>query len=571
LPSDRKLFVLVSRPYNGCDDGVNLRLPAKLAQLGAEIIPLDMLDLADAQLGDTYLHSQQYWSYGQKILRAAEIIKADPRLYAIYLSNFSCGPDSFLQTFFKEIMADKPTLQLELDEHSADAGLITRLEAFLESLKHYRPGLHRPAPVAKPSVSPAVSGQHDISRQRLYIPYMSDCSYAMAACLNSVGRQAEVMPIADEAALLQGRRFTTGKECLPCAITAGEMLGVVNSAGFDASGTTFLMPGASGPCRFGMYHCMHKLILKYAGAADCRVISPNQDDGFYAEFAAATNLPASINFMKQIWTALVGVDLLQKVLLRLRPFAADPADAQQCYQRSLQRWLEAAKNRSSFGRKVALMASIADDFAGVAADMSVYKPKVGIIGEIYVRNHPFANMNIIARLEKLGVACDLASLAEWIYYTNFTRRQLARRKGQLRNLLTNIIVDFAQHRIERALAAVLEKKFGPLAEGPVEHVIELAKPYVHHSFEGEAILSIGKAVEFYHQGAAGVVNVMPFTCMPSTVVTTQTRRLSADCGGMPILNLSFDGHQDAALTTRIEAFAEQLAHRSRPTAVTHGA
>ena len=78
-----------------------------------------------------------YWSYGQKILRAAEIIKRDNRLFAVYLSNFSCGPDSFLMSFFKDIMGDKPCLQLEIDEHSADAGVITRLEAFLESLKNY--------------------------------------------------------------------------------------------------------------------------------------------------------------------------------------------------------------------------------------------------------------------------------------------------------------------------------------------------------------------------------------------------------------------------------------------------
>ncbi|MHC4483343.1 MAG: acyl-CoA dehydratase activase, partial [Planctomycetota bacterium] len=131
---EEKLFVLVSRPYNGCDDGLNLRLPRKLAELGVKVIPMDMLDLDEAELGDKSLHERVYWSYGQRILRAAEIIKSDPQLFAIYLSNFSCGPDSFLMTFFKDIMGQKPCLQLEIDEHSADAGVITRLEAFLESL-----------------------------------------------------------------------------------------------------------------------------------------------------------------------------------------------------------------------------------------------------------------------------------------------------------------------------------------------------------------------------------------------------------------------------------------------------
>jgi predicted nucleotide-binding protein (sugar kinase/HSP70/actin superfamily) len=102
-----------------------------------------------------------------------------------------------------------------------------------------------------------------------------------------------------------------------------------------------------------------------------------------------------------------------------------------------------------------------------------------------------------------------------------------------------------------------------LAEHNVEHVIDLAKPYLDASFEGEAILSIGKIVEYHKDGFGGVVNVMPFTCMPSTIVSTQTRRLSADCGEMPILNLSFDGQEDVTLTTRLEAFVEQVGARSK--------
>jgi len=170
-------------------------------------------------------------------------------------------------------------------------------------------------------------------------------------------------------------------------------------------------------------------------------------------------------------------------------------------------------------------------------------------------------MNVVERLEKLGAVCELASLAEWIYYTNFTRKQTARRRGRLADFLTNFAADFTQHRIERALARPLERRFGPLSDSPVKDVIELAGPYLHHSFEGEAILSIGKMIEYHHQSVAGVVNVMPFSCMPSTVVSTLTKSVSDDCGGMAILSISFDGQEDATLTTRLEAFVEQIGRR----------
>jgi len=578
---EQRLFVLVSRPYNGCDEGVNLQLSKKLDELGVKTIPMDMLALDEAQLGDESLHRGVYWTYGQKILRAAELIKSDRRLFAIYLSNFSCGPDSFLLTFFKDIMAQKPCLLLELDEHSADAGVITRLEAFLESLKHYRCLPEKKSHIVKrPKVTESIS-----RKRRLYIPYMGDCSYGVAACFRAYGQPAEVMPLADEETLLQGRAFTSGKECLPCAITSGDMLKVIRDEKFDPRKTAFFMPAASGPCRFGMYSCLHRLILRYAGAEDVPVIAPNQDSGFYREFTKDFKASVAGKFMKDVWVAVVGIDLLRKAVLHLRPLAVAPKGIQQVYEQSVKRWTQAVENRFSFSRMRRLMESIAEDFAVIKLDGEVQKPMIGIVGEIYVRSHPFANSNVIARLEELGAVCDLASLAEWVYYTNFTRSREARRRGQFRNWSINVFQDYLQHRIEKTLAVPLEKMLWhglparentakmavpQLAEGPVEHVIELARPYLHHSFEGEAILSIGKTVEYHHQGFGGVVNVMPFSCMPSTVVSSQTMRVSADCADMPILNLSFDGQDDSTLTTRLEAFVEQVRQR-QPQVAARGA
>jgi predicted nucleotide-binding protein (sugar kinase/HSP70/actin superfamily) len=550
-----KLFVLVSRPYNGCDEGMNLRLPRKLAELGVKVIPMEMLDLERAELGDGFLHSQVYWSYGQKILRAAEIIKGDPRLFAIYLSNFSCGPDSFIMTFFKDIMGDKPCLQLEIDEHSADAGVITRLEAFLESLKNFHPS-GRPAP-------PALEAPAELDGQRtLYIPYMGDCAYGVAAALRARGQAAQVMPMADEAALLQGRAYTTGKECLPCAITAGDMLKVLGAPAVDRKKVAFFMPGAGGPCRFGMYNCLHRLVLRYAGAADVPVIAPNQDSGFYGQLNRMLDGSAG-SFLKDVWTGIVGLDLLHKVILRVRPFAEDRTHAQQMYEKLRGQWLAAVESRLPLARMQELMGTIADYLAAVKLDGGLQKPRIGIVGEIYVRSHPFANMNLIGRLEELGAACDLAQLAEWIYYTNFTRNRTAKRRGEWRSYFSNSVQNHFQRKIERVLAEPLERRFGPVAEEAIADVLALARPYLDDSFEGEAILSIGKMIEYHHQGFGGVVNVMPFTCMPSTIVSTQTQRISADCGGMPILNLSFDGQEDPTLTTRLEAFVEQVAARQR--------
>lgn len=124
--------VIVGRPYNTGDRGANLDLPYKLRRLGVVPIPMDFLPLEEAPLPP--LHDDMFWRSGQDILRAAAIIRADQRLQAIYLTNFNCGPDAFLITFFRVAMGGKAFLELEVDEHTADAGMITRCEAFFDSL-----------------------------------------------------------------------------------------------------------------------------------------------------------------------------------------------------------------------------------------------------------------------------------------------------------------------------------------------------------------------------------------------------------------------------------------------------
>jgi predicted CoA-substrate-specific enzyme activase len=125
--------VVVGRPYNTHDRGAILDLPLKLRRLGVTPIPMEYLPLESVDVSDRF--DNMFWRSGQDILAAASLVADDPRLWAIYLTNFSCGPDSFLTGFFRRIMGAKPFLELEVDDHTADAGLLTRCEAFLESAR----------------------------------------------------------------------------------------------------------------------------------------------------------------------------------------------------------------------------------------------------------------------------------------------------------------------------------------------------------------------------------------------------------------------------------------------------
>jgi len=124
--------VLIGRPYNIGDPGLNQDLPRKLRKLGVLPIPIDFLAPSRVDISD--LHRDMYWRSGQEILGAGRIVAADDRIHAIYLTSFDCGPDSFLLSYFRRAMGSKPFLELEIDDHTAEAGIVTRCEAFLESL-----------------------------------------------------------------------------------------------------------------------------------------------------------------------------------------------------------------------------------------------------------------------------------------------------------------------------------------------------------------------------------------------------------------------------------------------------
>jgi predicted nucleotide-binding protein (sugar kinase/HSP70/actin superfamily) len=124
-------IVMLARPYTLYDPGSNLDIPRKLRDIyGVNLIPMDFLDLDRVDIQS--VHENMFWNYGRKILQAAQIVREHPKLHIIFMTNFKCGPDSFIQHFVGDI-SGKPFLTLQLDGHGNDAGAITRCEAYLES------------------------------------------------------------------------------------------------------------------------------------------------------------------------------------------------------------------------------------------------------------------------------------------------------------------------------------------------------------------------------------------------------------------------------------------------------
>ena len=123
--------LLLGRAYNIYDRNSNCDIPRKLRDLyGVNVLPLDFLPLDERPVDD--LHPNMFWNSGRRILEAGRFARENPGMHVIYITNFKCGPDSFIKHFLRDV-AGMPFLVLQFDGHGNDAGYLTRCEAYLDS------------------------------------------------------------------------------------------------------------------------------------------------------------------------------------------------------------------------------------------------------------------------------------------------------------------------------------------------------------------------------------------------------------------------------------------------------
>ncbi len=545
---DEKAIVVVGRAYNTCDPGANLEIPKKLNKMGVRCIPMDFLQIDSVRLPDDW--NNMYWRYGQKILSAGEIVAEDSRLYPVYMTNFGCGPDSFVHKFFRERLGSKPCLVIEVDEHSADAGMITRCEAFMDSLaagngKAAGGRIFRPVNI-------------DTGSDRtVLVPNMSAHAYVLAAAFEACGMKAEVLPEPDEETLEWGRQFTTGKECFPCIVTTGDMVKFARRPDFDRDKYAFFMGGSGGPCRFGQYNALQRMVLDQIGYPDVPIYAPNQAASFYNDIGIVGR-----KLLDQGWKGIVATDMLEKCVRETRPYEVIKGSADDAFDRSVQ----------IVSRVVAKEANLVDAlkecrklFEAVEVDRTVQKPIIGYVGEFYVRANAFSNQDIIRKIEELGGEVWAAPILEWFLYRNVRRAWRSRLVGDLGLWFKNNLKDVYMKRTERDYARVFEGFLRNVHEPSSNEVLDMAAPYVHRSFEGEAIMTVGKAIDFIRKNCAGVVAVMPFTCMPGTISNALLKRTREEMGEFPFLNMVYDGVEQATSQTRIEAFMHQAKEYAKRT------
>lgn len=572
---------LFGRSYNAFAPEANKAVPEKLATRGAMVIPCDMLPIRQ----DAAAIPAMYWGQGRVILASAKYAAAHPKLFGAYITNFSCGPDSFLLGYFRDEMGGKPSLTLELDSHTADAGLETRLEAFLDIADNHRRLEQRAAspsrvarvgsngaPVARMEARNRQAGialpggewlplTHE--RVRLAIPSMNPYGTTLAAsALAGCGVRAVPLPPADEAALARGRGNSSCKECLPLQLTVGTLLDYLDARPADEA-TAYFMPGAKGPCRFGQYGEFTSRMLARLNIPDVAVLSPCADNGY-------AGLPSAVTL--GIWRGTVTGDFFEEMRSSLLAGAVDPVEALSVLEACLGR-VQAAM-RGSWKFALAEMRRVAAKLSRIPMRVCrEHIPTVALLGEIYVRHDPISRQGLVERLAAKGVAVRTSPVSEWVFYTDWLQNAGITTKSGFQGRFKQW---FKRRCFQEVREALLPSGLiSPHAPETAE-LIRAGAPYVSPLLTGEAILTVGAAFHEILAPACGVIAVGPFGCMPTRLAESvlarsfdtdalaqlypwRTKKLPPQARGtLPFLALETDGNPFPQLIeARLEAFCLQ--------------
>lgn len=553
IPEGCRPVVILGRPYNITDPHLNLALAEKLRAHNVMPVPADMLDLSGVDIFSSYRN--MYWPNGQKIIAAAMKVAKTDGLNAVYISNFRCGPDSFMWHYVCEELKGKPFLHLEVDEHSADAGMVTRIEAFLDSLRGSELNRKREEKIFRPRPGMASPDKARV----LYFPHMNDTAYFVSAAARSCGIPSEVLPKICQEDIALGRKYTSSRECFPMICTTGSFLRKLMEPGADASKMSFFMPDHNGPCRFGQYNHFHRILFDKLGYEAAELVCPSNDTS-YEDIAGKHGQKFRIN----AWKGFVAGDFLRKLYRETRPYEINRGETDRVYEASLRRIEKTIEEGGTALHKT--MREVANEFRKIATERSSRKPVVAIMGEIFMRDNAGANGDIANRLENLGVEVLVGPTAEWISYSTarFTRDSVW--KNDYKGIIKSKIQGAGQELIEKALLRGLRKLTDHQKDVSLHEILTFCNKYVNSYYDGDPPIALGSAVALSGKGISGIAAILPFTCMPGTLIASVSDSLRKDHGNIPFINIAYDGQDTVSLDTRLQAFVFQVMGYSKRSA-----
>lgn len=356
---------------------------------------------------------------------------------------------------------------------------------------------------------------------RVTFPHMGNLYIPLKAMLNYLGVDVIVPPPSSKKTLTLGVKYGPEFACLPMKLNLGNFI-EASELGAD----TIIMAGGCGPCRFGYYAQIEHAILRDIGY-DMQLIVFEPPERHFSELLVKIRRISGNRSWWQVIQAIRfgylkarAVDEVEMAAFKSRPRELTPGLTDTARKVALKLIDDAA----SQGELAQARKKAGEIMAGIAVDKSRPVVKIGVVGEIYTLLDPFSNQYLEKRLGSLGAEVDRSIyLSEWVNDHIFMG-----------------LVKGMRSRKEACGAAY---------------------PYLRHFVGGHGQETIGNAVNYARLGYDGLIQVLPFTCMPEIVAESILPEMSADYG-IPTMTMIVDEHTgEAGTLTRLEAFVDLLARK----------
>jgi predicted nucleotide-binding protein (sugar kinase/HSP70/actin superfamily) len=522
-------IVLAGRPYH-VDPEIHHGIPDLVNSLGMAVLTED--SVLQPGLVERPLRVRDQWAYHSRLYEAAAVVAANDQLELVQLNSFGCGLDAITSDQVQEILEARNGVYtaLKIDEVSNLGAARIRLRSLAAAARERsRAGTRETG--GRGPVSSREPGSH--VRQRALFTRQSRAEHTIIApqlspihfrliesAFRREGYRVEVLEKASPADVEIGLKYVNNDACYPAIMVVGQLVNAFLTGAFDPDSSSVLITQTGGMCRATNYAGLLRKGLWDAGFGHVPVVAVSV--GGLERNPGFSLTPRLVHRLLQ---AVVLGDLLQAVLLRIRPYEVERGAANALYDY----WNGIASDflltgaSRTLGTKIRygrLVERIVTAFDGLPRQDIPRKPRVGVVGEILVKFHPDANNHVVDVIEAEGCEAVLPGLAE------FVLESMPTGEWNYQNLGTE---PRARH-IKRVLARLFERYRAPLrrafaaaggtftAPDRIERMAERASQVVSLGNQaGEGWLLTAEMLELIEHGVANIVCVQPFACLPNHV------------------------------------------------------
>ena len=514
-------IVLAGRPYH-LDSGINHGIPELITSLGMAVLTEDGV----APLGKDIKHLRvvDQWSYHSRLYHAAELVSRTEGFQIVELNSFGCGLDSIVADQVKDILSAKHKIHtlLKIDEGTNLGAVTIRLRSLQSVMERSMRKHHNPEAPIETVIddTPAYDYERVVFTEemrktyKILVPQMSPLHFQLLEpVLKSEGYDFDMLPAPTREDVEIGLKYINNDACYPAIIVVGQLMSALLSGKYDVNKTAVIISQTGGGCRATNYIGYLRKALIDAGMKQVPILSLNASD-----MERQPGFKLTKSFLHRMIQAVVYGDALMQCVLATRPYEINPGSADALCDYWVKKLRERITKANIF-QYSKYIKNIIEDFDNLPVDKSKPKPRVGVVGEIYVKFHPSANNHINELIEKEGGEVVTSGLLDFFLYCAMDSTYRAKHLDG--TWLSGFFGSLARealelYRLPYAKAVAASKHFDPL-----QRMTKVAKEAAHYidlgNQCGEGWFLTGDMIDLIEKGAKQVVCLQPFGCLPNHV------------------------------------------------------